>query len=245
MITSSFSRMRLLSNRGQLMPAPTSTREPPRFSCASAVSMATPWPEHSSATSKGSSTRSKGMPGLGRSSGVTTAAPSRSASARRVGCGSLATMSVTPRALAAAMLSAPIGPHPVTSTRCPASTPPRVNPCSATASGSASAAARIDTPGGTRRSSASRTRTKSANAPWNSPTPGLVRPVQSCGRPARQYSHSPQRCAGPPTTSSPGDHPVTSSPTATTRPEYSCPPMEFGAPHPSTNMCRSLPQTPQ
>ncbi len=109
-----------------------------------------------------------------------------------------------------------------------------MRPCSATASGSVSAAARIDTPSGTRRSSSSWTRTNSANAPWNSPTPGLARPEHSCGRPARQYSHSPQRCDGPPTAASPADHRVTSSPTATTRPEYSCPPIEPGAPQPST-----------
>ena len=237
--------MRLLSNRGQSMPAPTSTSVPPRLSCESPACMAAAWPEHSSTASNGSSTRSNGIAGLPSSSGATTTAPSRSASARRLGCGSLATTSVTPRARAAAIVSAPIGPHPVTRMRCPARTPPRVRPWSATASGSASAAARIDTPGGTHRSSGSRTRTKSANAPWNSPTPGLLRPTHSCGRPARQYSHSPHRCEGPPTTSSPGDHVVTSSPTATTRPENSCPPIESGAPHPSTNMWRSLPHTPQ
>ncbi len=237
--------MRLLSNRGQSMPAPTSTSVPPRMSWESPACMAAAWPEHSSTASNGSSTRSNGIGGLPSSSGATTTAPSCSASACRVGCGSLATTSVTPRARAAAIVSAPIGPHPVTRMRCPARTPPRVRPWSATASGSASAAARIDTPGGTRRSSGSRTRTKSANAPWNPPTPGLLRPTHSCGRPARQYSHSPQRCDGPPTTSSPGDQVVTSSPTATTRPENSCPPIEFGAPHPSTNIWRSLPHTPQ
>src|SRR5947199_340011 len=63
-MTSSFSRMRFESNLGLLMPAPTSTRVPARFSCASADSIAALWPLHSSTTSKGSATRSCGITGV-------------------------------------------------------------------------------------------------------------------------------------------------------------------------------------
>ena len=50
------------------------------------------------------------------------------------------------------MDSAPIGPAPMTITLSPGATPDRVIPCSATASGSASAAWRADRPGGSRSS---------------------------------------------------------------------------------------------
>ncbi len=53
-----------------------------------------------------------------------------------------------PRATAAAIDSAPIGPAPVTSIRWPMCAAPRVSPWSATASGSVSAAARSDNPSG-------------------------------------------------------------------------------------------------
>ncbi len=181
----------------------------------------------------------------GSSSGVTTVAPSRSASARRVGCGSLTTTSVTPRRPAAAMLSAPIGPHP----------------------GHEDPLARFDA---TTRQAVERDRERFGqrrrphrHAGRDPQELGVVH-AHEVGEGALELAdagtgatgaelRSPGEavlaltaaCAGPPTTSSPGDHPVTSSPTATTRPEYSCPPMESGAPQPSTNMCRSLPQTPQ
>ena len=61
--------------------------------------------------------------------GSTVTAPNFSASARRFGCGSLTTMSVTPRARAAAIDNVPIGPAPVISNRWPARTPPCVRPC--------------------------------------------------------------------------------------------------------------------
>ena len=182
--------------------------------------MATPWPEHSSATSKGSSTRSKGMPGVrelvGRDGGG--AEPLRQRPPGRV---RLADDDVGD-ATRSGGGDAQRADRARARSRAPAGPPRRrraSKPCSATASGSASAAARIDSAGrdaqelGVARLARSR-RTRLGNRRRR----GWPRPVQSCGRPARQYSHSPQRCAGPPTTSSPGDHPVTSSPTATTRP---------------------------
>ena len=59
-------------------------------------------------------------------------------------------MSSMPAARSAATVSRPIGPAPVTSTRSPGLAFDRVIPCKATASGSVSAAARCDTPSGTR-----------------------------------------------------------------------------------------------
>ena len=82
-ITSSFNRIRFGSNLGRAMPAPTSTSVPARLSCASAASWPRPLPEHSSATSNGSSTRSWGHRGVSSSSGSTTRAPSFSQRARR------------------------------------------------------------------------------------------------------------------------------------------------------------------
>ena len=75
--------MRLLSKRGARIPAPTSTSVPARLSCASAASIALLLPEHSSATSNGSSTMSCGIAGIWSSSGWTVRAPSRSHSSRR------------------------------------------------------------------------------------------------------------------------------------------------------------------
>ena len=139
------------------MPAPTSTSVPARLSCASAASWPRPLPEHSSATSNGSSTRSCGHCGVSSSSGSTVRAPSFSHSSRRVSFGSLTTMSSTPSALSAATERKPIGPPPVTSQRVPGRAPPPwVMPCSATASGSTSAACLSERWSGTRSASAAR-----------------------------------------------------------------------------------------
>ena len=70
-------------------------------------------------------------------------------------CGSLTTMSSTPSALSAATDRNPIGPPPVTSQRVPGRAPPAwVMPCSATASGSTSAACLSERSSGTRSASA-------------------------------------------------------------------------------------------
>ena len=135
---------------------------------------------------------------------------------------------------------------PVTSSRCPAVTPPRVRPCKATASGSASAASRKLTPSGIRSTPSSWEATNSANAPSACTLmPGVFRPAQREGRPARHASHSPHRGDGPPTTASPTAQRVTSSPIATTRPDHSCPSTEPGWPQPSRTKWMSLPQIPQ
>ena len=104
-------------------------------------------------------------------------------------------MSSTPSAFSAATDRNPIGPPPVTSQRVPGRAPPAwVMPCSATASGSASAACLSERPSGTRSASAARDRlvarrTRPATSPSSPPT--RPRSTQSDGRPARQYSHSP------------------------------------------------------
>ena len=150
--------MRFGSNFGRAIPAPTNTSVPPRFSCASADSWARPLPEHSSATSNGSSTESYGIPGVTRSAGSTARAPSFSHSVRRLSLGSLTTMSSIPSAFSAATDKNPIGPPPVTNQRVPGRAPPaRVIPCNATARGSVSAACFRDNPSGTRSASAART----------------------------------------------------------------------------------------
>ena len=118
--------------------------------------MATALPEHSSTTSTAPATTRPGsaMVGTTRSPGWRTAvAPTARASAWRRSPGSAQTTSSTPSARSAAMVSAPIGPAPSTSTRWPGRMPDRVMPCSATASGSARAAARGSRPAGSGSSS--------------------------------------------------------------------------------------------
>ena len=131
---------------------------PPRFSCASAASIAVPLPEHSSATSNGSSTRSCGIGGVDELVGLRPCARRASRTARGASpCGSLTTMSSTPSAFSAATDRNPIGPPPVTSQRVPGRAPPAcVMPCSATASGSVSAACLSERWSGTRSASAAR-----------------------------------------------------------------------------------------
>src|SRR5262245_3428580 len=59
---------------------------------------------------------------------------------------SVATISRAPCARAAMMVSAPIGPQPVTRTRLPSSEPARATACRVTANGSAKAASLLETP---------------------------------------------------------------------------------------------------
>ena len=132
------------------MPAPTITSRPPRRSWLKPASMAAFLPEHSSTTSTARSEMRSGshIGNSWRSSGCSTrSAPSWAASSARAGAGSTAT-TVMPRATSAAIVSAPIGPAPMTSARSPSTSPERVMPCSATANGSASAASRIERPSG-------------------------------------------------------------------------------------------------
>ena len=247
-MTSSFKRMRFGSNFGRAIPAPTRTSVPARFSCASADSWARPLPEHSSATSNGSSTMSNGIPGVTRSTGSTDRAPSFSHSARRLALGSLTTTSSTPRAFNAATERNPIGPPPVTSQRVPGRAPPAcVMPCSATARGSVSAACLSERPSGTRSASAARTLLYSANAPCHAPSspPTELRSMHNEVRFARQYSHLPHFGDGPPIARSPTAQPLTSAPRAATVPEYSCPSMTPARPPHSRRKWRSEPQIPQ
>ena len=66
------------------------------------------------------------------------------------------------------------------------------------------------------------------------------------GFPSRQRRQVPQRGEAPPTTCSPTDHPVTSSPTATMVPLHSWPATAPGLkPQPSRSWWMSDPQIPQ
>ena len=149
-----------------------------------------------------------------------------------------------PSRVSAAMVSAPIGPAPITITDMPGVTLPWWMPCRATASGSASAAARGSSPSGIGRTSASPRELVGGEGAVVGRRPGVSRAAHSDGRPARHASHSPQRIDGPPTTTSPTVHFVTAGPTAAMRPTHSWPSHEPLRPHPSSTMCRSLPHTP-
>ena len=143
--------------------------------------------------------------------------------------GSTTVMSVMPMDRRAATLSAPIGPAPNTITVSPGVTPDRVMPCMATDRGSASAAWRGDRPSGSRKTPAARARMYSANAPSECSVAMLLRFSHWDGFPSRQRRQVPQRGDGPPTTSSPTDHAVTSSPTAAMVPLHSWPATTPGA----------------
>ena len=159
-----------------------------------------------------------------RSSGSTMAVTPRSAARRRrPSCGSTTVMSEMPMSVRAATLNAPIGPAPKTMTRSPGATPDRVMPCKATERGSASAAWRGERPSGRRRTPAARHRMYSAKAPSDCSPVMLWRFSHCEGLPSRQRRQVPQRWPGPPTTSSPTDQPVTSSPTAAIVPLHSWP----------------------
>ncbi len=181
-----------------------------------------------------------------RSSGTTTAAaPTSRARTRRAADGSDTTTSWTPCAWSTARTSMPTGPAPVISTRSAGVTPDRVTAWSAIATGSVSAATRVERPSGRRRSrdaSASTYRVYAPRPPrWS--TGGRRRHTD--GRPRRHARHSPHPGSGPRTTRSPTAQPVTSSPTATIVPAHSWPSTDPGRAMCSSTRCRSVPHTPQ
>ena len=145
-------------------------------------------PEHSSATSNGSSTMSCGIAGMSSSSGCDGARAELSRTARGACRAARSRRCRRRRApCSAATERNPIGPPPVTSQRVPGrAPPPRVMPCSATASGSASAACFEPSPSGMRSSSAGRDRL-------------VARRTRPASRPRRRRP-GPRRCtatAGP------------------------------------------------
>ena len=152
-----------------------------------------------------------------------------------------------PMARSAATLSAPIGPAPKTITLSPGATPERVMPCSATDSGSASAAWRGERPSGRRRTTAG-----PAQDVLGEGTVGAARghavavlalrrlalagSAGTCHNVVRPHRRRARR-----RTSS-----VTSSPTAAIVPLHSCPATAPGVkPQPSRSWWMSDPQMPQ
>ena len=89
-----------------------------------------------------------------------------------------------------------MSPAPITRTEPAAATGARETACSATVSGSVSAASTIDIPGGSRWAIRAGTATRSANAPSrrHSPcaTPSTRRSSHRLVRPAVQKAHRPQ-----------------------------------------------------
>ena len=160
--------MRLESNVGCSMPAPTITRTPPRRSWQKPASTAAFFPEHSSTTWTARLEILSGSRGEKTSSSegsITSVAPTSRARRRRPSDGSTTVTWSTPMARSAPTVSAPMGPAPITMAVSPGPMPDRVMPCRATANGSASAAWRAESPSGRRRTPAARTRTNSAKAP--------------------------------------------------------------------------------
>ena len=138
-ITSSLSRMRFGSNRGA---RDARADEHERARRASAARAPLPSPRRCPSTRARRRTarrRGRAASPASRARRVRRCARRAARTARGgVACGSLTTMSSTPSAFSAATDRKPIGPPPVTSQRVPGrAPPPRVMPCSATASGSA------------------------------------------------------------------------------------------------------------
>src|SRR5271165_4070599 len=109
-------------------------------------------PEHSSTTSTADGESRSGSHGgyVSSSDGSSTATAPRSRASRwRPAWGSTTVTGPMPRATRAATLRAPMGPAPKTITESPGAAFDRVIPCRATASGSARAAWRSESPSGT------------------------------------------------------------------------------------------------
>ena len=230
------------------MPAPTSTSVPPRFSCASAdfhrdrVARAL---ERDVERLVDDVVRHRGVDS---SSGVIVRAPSCSPSARRRGVRLAHDDVVDARApRSAATASSRSGPPPVTSTRCPACTPPRVMPCSATASGSASAACCSDRPSGTRSGSSACDAHVARRTRPASRRPCRVRPARRTATGGRRGStrtrRTRRRAADDRVADLPAGHVGADRDDAcpSTRGPRSSP----AVPQPSSTKCRSEPQTPQ
>ncbi len=135
--------------------------------------------------------------------------------------------------------------RPSTSARWPGRTPDRVMPCRATASGSASAAARGSSPAGSgSSSSAARDLVGGERALAPARCRGCrARRTATAGRPGTWRRCRSGRAARP-RRRRPAASGVTPAPTAATRPIHSWPCQLPGSPQPSRTMCRSLPQTP-
>ena len=149
--------MRLGSNAGASMPAPTITSVPPRLSWWKPASMALRLPEHSNTTSTAPSAIRSGshIGNVSITSGpTTTSAPRARASCWRAAPGSTTVIGPMPRATSTATVNAPIGPAPNTMALSWSVMCERVMPCSATASGSARAASRSERPSGRANSEA-------------------------------------------------------------------------------------------
>ena len=153
--------MRFGSNFGRAMPAPTSTSVPRALELRERRLHARGRCPSTRARRRTARRRGRAAsPGVDELLGLDDAGAELLAE-RRGGspCGSLTTMSSTPSAFSAATERKPIGPPPVTSQRVPGRAPPAcVMPCSATASGSVSAACLSERSSGTRSASAARDR---------------------------------------------------------------------------------------
>ncbi len=247
-MTSSFNKMRFGSNLGRAMPAPTSTSVPPRFSCASADSCARPLPEHSSATSNGSSTVSNGIAGCHEIGGVDHARAELLAERAPALLGLAHDDVVDAERLEgrdreeadrAAAGDEPAGPGPGAAALGDAVQRDREG------FGERGVLER-EVVGNVERLRRPARSCSAAKAPCQASLPATeLRSMQSEVRLARQYSHLPHLGEGPPIARSPIAQPVTSAPIAATVPENSWPSIAPALPPHSMRKCRSEPQIPQ
>ena len=189
-------------------------------------------------------------PASSSSAGSTVRAPSFSHSARRLAFGSLTTMSSTPSAFSAATDRNPIGPPPVTSQRVPGRAPPAwVMPCSATASGSVSAAClRRERVGDAQRLGGAHGLVARERAlPGAAVAADASRARRTATVAVREavlaLPAARRRAADGPVADRPARRPP--APTAATVPEYSWPSITPARPPHSRRKCRSEPQIPQ
>ena len=173
---------------------PTRTTRPPGRTEAIASARAPSSPAVSNATS---TPRSPGS-GTSESSPGWTACVAPQATAARVRCasGSVAMTISAPAARSAWMTSRPIGPQPKTPTVVPGSTLPRSSACSATPSGSSSAASASERRSGTRCASRALQASEVRSAPSVVPWPAKTVSGQRCSIPAAHTAQRPQGTAG-------------------------------------------------
>ena len=146
---------------------PTRTTVPPlrTDSIASATVAGIPTASNTTSGPRPSVSARSRSPTSWASAGMTSVAPIAVARASRLGLRSTTTIRSQPAARNGATISSPMTPAPMTSVEPDAADGARETAWRATASGSASAASTIDTPGGTRWRIRAGTTTRSANAP--------------------------------------------------------------------------------